>query len=269
MSDAPQGPGWWRATDGRWYPPEAAAAPTTSPAQPAPFPASPSGPPTSPEATGRRWKTWQLVVTAAVAALVGIGIGVAVGGGNDDPVAAGDDATPTTGSASETTEEPESTETTETTETTEPTSSGGDGSQEQPHPLGTAAPVGDYEVTVLSFVADATADVMAANQFNETPPAGSVYSLVRLRATYTGETEGTPAFDLTAGYIGADGRVYSDPDCSAVEPDSMIDQPSVVAGGTVEGNFCLLMPAANLGTGALFVESTVSFEEDRVWWAES
>lgn len=22
MSDAPQGPGWWQATDGRWYPPK-------------------------------------------------------------------------------------------------------------------------------------------------------------------------------------------------------------------------------------------------------
>ena len=38
MSDAPQGPGWWQASDGRWYPP------TARPGTPPPGPA-PSGPP--------------------------------------------------------------------------------------------------------------------------------------------------------------------------------------------------------------------------------
>jgi len=43
MSDVPEAPGWWQASDGRWYPPEqfgqAAGAPTT-----APPPASPPPP---------------------------------------------------------------------------------------------------------------------------------------------------------------------------------------------------------------------------------
>ena len=29
MSQQPQGPGWWQASDGRWYPPELAPAPPT------------------------------------------------------------------------------------------------------------------------------------------------------------------------------------------------------------------------------------------------
>jgi uncharacterized RDD family membrane protein YckC len=38
MSDAPQGPGWWQASDGNWYPPEQApgAQPTPPPAAPPP-----------------------------------------------------------------------------------------------------------------------------------------------------------------------------------------------------------------------------------------
>ena len=28
MSDTSQGPGWWQASDGRWYPPDAATTPT-------------------------------------------------------------------------------------------------------------------------------------------------------------------------------------------------------------------------------------------------
>src|ERR1017187_5797979 len=39
VSDTSQGPGWWQASDGKWYPPESAARP------PPPAPAPPVGPP--------------------------------------------------------------------------------------------------------------------------------------------------------------------------------------------------------------------------------
>lgn len=32
MSDAPQGPGWWQASDGRWYPPDQVPGPAPGPA---------------------------------------------------------------------------------------------------------------------------------------------------------------------------------------------------------------------------------------------
>jgi Domain of unknown function (DUF4190) len=41
MSDVSQGPGWWYASDGKWYPPEQAPGP-------APAPAAPTMPPTGP-----------------------------------------------------------------------------------------------------------------------------------------------------------------------------------------------------------------------------
>ena len=45
MSDVSQGPGWWQATDGKWYPP-APSTPPTAPAYGAPQPAyyAPAGP---------------------------------------------------------------------------------------------------------------------------------------------------------------------------------------------------------------------------------
>ena len=144
-----------------------------------------------------------------------------------------------------------------------------DGSREAPLPLGQLAPVGDdYEVAVVSFVPDATAEVMGANQFNDAPAEGEVYSLVRVRATFTGDGDGMAAMDLSVGYIGDDGRIYVDHDCGAVRPDSMMDQPRLVAGGSVEGNFCLRMPASVIGTGAIFVEPLFSFRDDKTWWAE-
>ena len=33
MSDAPQGEGWWQASDGKWYPPQDAPQPAAAPAQ--------------------------------------------------------------------------------------------------------------------------------------------------------------------------------------------------------------------------------------------
>ena len=41
MSDQSQGPGWWYASDGKWYPPEQAAGATPSAAEPAPTAATP------------------------------------------------------------------------------------------------------------------------------------------------------------------------------------------------------------------------------------
>lgn len=44
MSDAPQGPGWWQASDGKWYPPQPAAAPPPTappPPQPGYYPVGP------------------------------------------------------------------------------------------------------------------------------------------------------------------------------------------------------------------------------------
>src|SRR5688572_30220277 len=46
VSDASQGPGWWMASDGKWYPPQPAAAP------PPPPPPPPIPPPTGWQVTG-------------------------------------------------------------------------------------------------------------------------------------------------------------------------------------------------------------------------
>ncbi|HUI03652.1 MAG TPA: RDD family protein [Acidimicrobiales bacterium] len=50
MSDVSQGPGWWMASDGKWYPPErhpdyVAPAPPPPPAAPPPAPPPAAGPP--------------------------------------------------------------------------------------------------------------------------------------------------------------------------------------------------------------------------------
>ncbi|CAM8621092.1 Domain of unknown function DUF4190 [Acidimicrobiia bacterium] len=45
MSDTSQGPGWWIASDGKWYPPESAQPPTPPPPAPPAYTPPPAYPP--------------------------------------------------------------------------------------------------------------------------------------------------------------------------------------------------------------------------------
>lgn len=45
MSDAPQGPGWWQASDGKWYPPTATPGTPRPPSAAGPQPYGPGVPP--------------------------------------------------------------------------------------------------------------------------------------------------------------------------------------------------------------------------------
>jgi len=110
MSDAPSGPGWWQASDGKWYapeqhpdyrppllppppPPSVPQVPQLPPDFPEPQPLIPPGPVIEPDTTSsgpivqstRRWLPWLLVAVGALAA-VGV-VAAVVGGDDDDPPA--------------------------------------------------------------------------------------------------------------------------------------------------------------------------------------
>lgn len=61
MSDAPQGPGWWLASDGRWYPPESHS-PSLPPPPPTAYPPPGNSPPSgaypAPHTTSGRLPAW-------------------------------------------------------------------------------------------------------------------------------------------------------------------------------------------------------------------
>jgi hypothetical protein len=104
MSDTPNGPGWWQASDGRYYPPQGSTPggppggvatdvdPTRPEADPTvplapgapPRPGAPLPPPGPGGPARGRWKTWQLLVAMVVALLIGAGIGAAGASGDDD-----------------------------------------------------------------------------------------------------------------------------------------------------------------------------------------
>ncbi len=158
MSNAPRGPGWWQASDGRWYTPERHPdfVPTTSrspdpavretPSQPAlasppplpesqvraatpfvpPLPESPvhAAPPWVPPEResaggGRDWKKIGLVGAGVVALLAIVGV-LSRSSGEDDTVVAGTSVNPPTTASAPTSSDPPTT--TESPTTTDPLS---------------------------------------------------------------------------------------------------------------------------------------------------
>lgn len=98
MSDAPQGPGWWQASDGRFYAPEH----HPNYVAPAAFPAE------SPVSTNRGCVKWGLMAAGALAALLVVAVALfaaaALGGGDGaDDIAEGSTSTSTTGRPTATT----------------------------------------------------------------------------------------------------------------------------------------------------------------------
>jgi hypothetical protein len=131
--------------------------------------------------------------------------------------------------------------------------------------LGVPAQVGDYEVTVDAVELDANETVAGANDWNE-PPTGQ-YVIAQLTVTYTGAEEGMPGFDLTAIFHGTDSRQYSDTECSAVLPDDAMDAPTLNSGGSDTFQFCMDVPPTAIQGGQLSIEPTLSFEDERVFYA--
>ncbi len=70
MSDQGQGPGWWQASDGKWYPPQPEAPPPT--------------PPPAPSATRKR--RTGLIIAAAVVLVLLVAGAVILASGSDDAV---------------------------------------------------------------------------------------------------------------------------------------------------------------------------------------
>jgi hypothetical protein len=139
------------------------------------------------------------------------------------------------------------------------------GSRSEPLELGTAAPVGDYEVTVLEIVPDATTEIIESQGY-DLPEGGNVHALVRIAVTYTGDGEGSPGFDLRVGMAGPDNRSYDS--CEVSPPEAMFDEPDLLPGGKAEGNFCVTLPGDQAAEGQVFVEEGLSFDDAKTWWRQ-
>lgn len=119
------------------------------------------------------------------------------------------------------------------------------GTRAQPLALGSTIGTDEWQITVNTFTADATDEVLAANQFNEAPAEGSTYALANVTLTRVGAESGT-AFEVSFDYITAAGNVAGAHDSMTVAPDPL-GYEELFEGASVTGNVVFEIPAADAG----------------------
>jgi hypothetical protein len=156
MSDQSQGPGWWVASDGKWYPPQpSTAAPPAATGYGAPGPGSPGPPPSGSSSTGLL-----LGIGALVVLLLLGGLAFALTRSKDDTVATpplasttapGPNASTTTGAPSKTTTTEEGGDPSTTTKgKTSTTKGSSDGPADFPPPKDPAGAIQDAGLPELT-----------------------------------------------------------------------------------------------------------------------
>jgi RTX calcium-binding nonapeptide repeat (4 copies) len=138
--------------------------------------------------------------------------------------------------------------------------------RERPFTLGVANPTEDgWSLQVTSFTPDATAAVLAENQFNDPPSDGQVFSIARVRATRTAPGADSFSSLLRLRTVGSAAVVYTSfGNSCGVIPDPVSDQ-DVFTGGTVEGNVCWSVPSGEVGSLVLVDDRSAG--ERRQFWA--
>jgi hypothetical protein len=93
--------------------------------------------------------------------------------------------------------------------------------------------VGDWDVTVLSATSDATAAVLAENEFNEPPADGHQFYIVELSVTYQGNESEAPFVGLTITSVGDSAVAYDafEAYCGVI-PNELDTFSEVFPGGT-------------------------------------
>ena len=123
-------------------------------------------------------------------------------------------------------------------------------------PLGTAAEIGDYSVTVSNVQLDATDDIVNLNQINETP--SGQYVLITLDVVYNGASEGDPWLDLNTSFVGSDNRQYDESSCRAILQLDGTAVPTLENGGQAQYEVCMDVPPEAIPGDRVLVEKTLA-----------
>ena len=117
------------------------------------------------------------------------------------------------------------------------------GTRENPAPLGSTVEGEDWTVVINSVTTGATDQILAENQFNEAPDAGTEYILINYTVTYTGEdAEGGMPVMVGLEYVTAAGVTVDPLDKMLMGPDEMDAMSTLYNGASATGNEALQVP---------------------------
>ncbi|MCR2814324.1 DUF4352 domain-containing protein [Microbacterium jiangjiandongii] len=133
----------------------------------------------------------------------------------------------------------------------------GEGTIDNPLPLGTPIITEDWEVTVHGVAFDQTEAVMAVNPYGSPPAEGFQYILADVTMTYTGDAaEGMMPLWVGIAYITASGKTT---ETAAVDAPGEMDRlANLLPGDTATGAVVLLAPEVGAEDGVIAVRSGVT-----------
>ena len=137
------------------------------------------------------------------------------------------------------------------------------GDRDNAVPLGLVADIGaGWRLQVLEVLPDGAAAVAAENEFNEPPPAGSTFTLVKVALGYYGLNDPISAFQPTISAVGAS-NLELESFCGTLpnELDLFVD---VFSGGVVVGNLCFVTTTPDATSLQLYAVGDY-FESDEVF----
>ena len=137
------------------------------------------------------------------------------------------------------------------------------GDRDNPVPLGTVADIGGgWRLQVLEVIPDGAATVAAENEFNDPPPAGSTFTLVKVSLGYFGVDDPTSAFQPTISAVGA-ANLELESFCGSI-PDELDAFVDVFSGGVVVGNLCFVTTTPDSTSLQLYAVGDY-FDSDEVY----
>ena len=139
------------------------------------------------------------------------------------------------------------------------------GTRDNPVPIGVPADMGDgWTVTVNSVDLNANEELVGGSMFNDEPPAGSVYILINVTATYNGSDDKATPFMYMSGVTSSNLEIDG-LDNFVLAPDSFDSISDVFAGGSETGDFALTVPIAELDSLVLY--TNLGFIGDDVFFS--
>lgn len=141
------------------------------------------------------------------------------------------------------------------------------GARANPLPRRTPGAIGDgWRLTVTDYVADAGAVIAATNSFNEPPPAGKQYAMVRVTLTYgEGGTDDKANPLVIIRAVGPSNTAVNWTDSFVVAPDALVTTDAVRRGQSITGNIVFAVTSAD--AARLVVYASAGFGSDDVFFA--
>ena len=256
MSDQPQGPGWWQASDYKWYPPQQAPQP-----QPAwvPPPAGQSPFAQPPKKSKAPWIIGVLVLLIVLAG--GCVAALVFATGSAVREARSNKATVVGSTVPGATSIPD-----------DGNGGGGDGgSRTSPVAPGTDISLGNgwtVRVDSADLTANAANVISGANQFNSPAPEGFRYIVVTMTASYEGRSDTpteSPALGFSSSVFGSANVERNAFDSTAVPPEPAFDGYSeLAAGGSASGNVVFQVGADETDLVLRF-QPVLTFDSTEAW----